>query len=171
MGSLVSVVQRQGVALWTVVLSSSHHLALHHCGRLLCVWAGVCVCVTKKLQSVIRGLPLGWTGAKNGCFLLLPLQCVPPIYILPVPRVRDCIASSPMLPHAFPTPTQLNLSCCCCWLFLYPAPPFRMCTSTSTLPCVPLPPPRVCQEFDIVGPVCESADFLGKERELPTPSK
>lgn len=24
--------------------------------------------------------------------------------------------------------------------------------------------------FDIVGPVCESADFLGKERELPTPS-
>jgi diaminopimelate decarboxylase len=25
------------------------------------------------------------------------------------------------------------------------------------------------QTFDIVGPVCESADFLGKERELPTP--
>ncbi len=25
------------------------------------------------------------------------------------------------------------------------------------------------QVFDIVGPVCESADFLGKERELPTP--
>ncbi|XP_057861005.2 diaminopimelate decarboxylase 1, chloroplastic [Cryptomeria japonica] len=25
--------------------------------------------------------------------------------------------------------------------------------------------------FDIVGPVCESADFLGKDRELPTPSK
>jgi diaminopimelate decarboxylase len=24
--------------------------------------------------------------------------------------------------------------------------------------------------FDIVGPVCESADFLGKERPLPTPS-
>jgi quinolinate synthase len=27
------------------------------------------------------------------------------------------------------------------------------------------------QTFDIVGPVCESADFLGKERVLPTPSK
>ena len=26
------------------------------------------------------------------------------------------------------------------------------------------------QVFDIVGPVCESADFLGKDRELPTPS-
>ncbi|GFP96539.1 diaminopimelate decarboxylase 1 chloroplastic [Phtheirospermum japonicum] len=25
--------------------------------------------------------------------------------------------------------------------------------------------------FDVVGPVCESADFLGKDRELPTPSK
>lgn len=33
------------------------------------------------------------------------------------------------------------------------------------------PPPRdaeVCT-FDVVGPVCESADFLGKDRELPTP--
>ncbi len=27
------------------------------------------------------------------------------------------------------------------------------------------------QTFDIVGPVCESADFLGKARELPTPSE
>lgn len=26
------------------------------------------------------------------------------------------------------------------------------------------------QEFDIVGPICESADFLGKARDLPTPS-
>lgn len=25
------------------------------------------------------------------------------------------------------------------------------------------------QTFDIVGPICESADFLGKDRELPTP--
>ena len=25
------------------------------------------------------------------------------------------------------------------------------------------------QTFDIVGPVCESADFLGKDRQLPTP--
>ena len=25
------------------------------------------------------------------------------------------------------------------------------------------------ETFDIVGPVCESADFLGKERSLPTP--
>jgi diaminopimelate decarboxylase len=35
------------------------------------------------------------------------------------------------------------------------------------------PPPldaEVCA-FDIVGPVCESADFLGKGRELPTPSE
>jgi diaminopimelate decarboxylase len=29
----------------------------------------------------------------------------------------------------------------------------------------------VLQVFDIVGPVCESADFLGKERELNTPSE
>lgn len=27
------------------------------------------------------------------------------------------------------------------------------------------------ETFDIVGPVCESADFLGKERQLPTPSE
>jgi diaminopimelate decarboxylase len=27
------------------------------------------------------------------------------------------------------------------------------------------------QVFDIVGPVCESADFLGKERTLATPSE
>eukprot|EP00884_Botryococcus_braunii_P000524 jgi/Botrbrau1/10472/Bobra.0133s0078.1 len=26
------------------------------------------------------------------------------------------------------------------------------------------------QIFDVVGPVCESADFLGKERQLPTPA-
>lgn len=26
------------------------------------------------------------------------------------------------------------------------------------------------QTFDVVGPVCESADFLGKDRELATPS-
>lgn len=25
--------------------------------------------------------------------------------------------------------------------------------------------------FDVVGPVCESADFLGKDRELSTPNK
>ena len=25
--------------------------------------------------------------------------------------------------------------------------------------------------FDIFGPVCESADFLGKDRELPTPDE
>lgn len=25
--------------------------------------------------------------------------------------------------------------------------------------------------FDVVGPVCESADFLGKDRELPTPPR
>lgn len=27
------------------------------------------------------------------------------------------------------------------------------------------------KKFDIVGPVCESADFLGKERDLPTPNE
>ncbi|KAH7414737.1 hypothetical protein KP509_14G008300 [Ceratopteris richardii] len=34
------------------------------------------------------------------------------------------------------------------------------------------PPPEaeVCT-YDVVGPVCESADFLGKERELPTPQE
>lgn len=31
---------------------------------------------------------------------------------------------------------------------------------------IPLHPIQV---FDIVGPVCESSDFLGKDRELPTP--
>ncbi|CAN1255916.1 Bifunctional dihydrofolate reductase-thymidylate synthase [Linum perenne] len=35
----------------------------------------------------------------------------------------------------------------------------------------PTPPDAEVSTFDIVGPVCESADFLGKERELPTPSK
>jgi len=33
------------------------------------------------------------------------------------------------------------------------------------------PPPAEAEvtKFDVVGPVCESADFLGKDRELPTP--
>ncbi|KAK9129806.1 hypothetical protein Sjap_010293 [Stephania japonica] len=34
----------------------------------------------------------------------------------------------------------------------------------------PLPDAEV-STFDVVGPVCESADFLGKDRELPTPGK
>lgn len=34
----------------------------------------------------------------------------------------------------------------------------------------PLPDTEI-STFDVVGPVCESADFLGKDRELPTPSK
>ncbi|KAL6312602.1 hypothetical protein AAG906_006739 [Vitis piasezkii] len=35
------------------------------------------------------------------------------------------------------------------------------------------PPPSDAQisTFDVVGPVCESADFLGKDRELPTPPR
>ncbi|KAF0935171.1 hypothetical protein E2562_031030 [Oryza meyeriana var. granulata] len=33
------------------------------------------------------------------------------------------------------------------------------------------PPDAEVATFDIVGPVCESADFLGKDRELPTPDK
>lgn len=35
------------------------------------------------------------------------------------------------------------------------------------------PPPSDAEvsTFDVVGPVCESADFLGKDRELPTPAK
>ncbi|KAJ6848362.1 diaminopimelate decarboxylase 1, chloroplastic-like [Iris pallida] len=35
------------------------------------------------------------------------------------------------------------------------------------------PPPHDAEisTFDVVGPVCESADFLGKDRELPTPHK
>ncbi|KAG9449717.1 hypothetical protein H6P81_009682 [Aristolochia fimbriata] len=35
------------------------------------------------------------------------------------------------------------------------------------------PPPSDAEVsvFDVVGPVCESADFLGKDRELPTPPK
>lgn len=35
----------------------------------------------------------------------------------------------------------------------------------------PTPPNAEVSTFDIVGPVCESADFLGKDRELPTPTK
>lgn len=31
--------------------------------------------------------------------------------------------------------------------------------------------PGDMQTFDIVGPICEAADFLGKERELPTPDE
>lgn len=34
----------------------------------------------------------------------------------------------------------------------------------------PLPDAQI-STFDVVGPVCESADFLGKDRELPTPMK
>ncbi|XP_031478321.1 diaminopimelate decarboxylase 1, chloroplastic-like [Nymphaea colorata] len=34
----------------------------------------------------------------------------------------------------------------------------------------PLPDAEI-STFDVVGPVCESADFLGKDRELPTPEK
>ena len=34
----------------------------------------------------------------------------------------------------------------------------------------PPPPEAEVSKFDVVGPVCESADFLGKDRELPTPS-
>ncbi|EOX97955.1 Pyridoxal-dependent decarboxylase family protein isoform 3 [Theobroma cacao] len=35
----------------------------------------------------------------------------------------------------------------------------------------PAPPDAEVSTFDVVGPVCESADFLGKERKLPTPAK
>ena len=35
----------------------------------------------------------------------------------------------------------------------------------------PPPPEAAIAKFDVVGPVCESADFLGKDRELPAPSR
>ncbi|XP_042482686.1 diaminopimelate decarboxylase 2, chloroplastic-like [Macadamia integrifolia] len=35
----------------------------------------------------------------------------------------------------------------------------------------PPQPDAEISTFDVVGPVCESADFLGKDRELPTPAK
>jgi diaminopimelate decarboxylase len=35
----------------------------------------------------------------------------------------------------------------------------------------PASPSAEVSTFDVVGPVCESADFLGKDRELPTPAK
>lgn len=35
----------------------------------------------------------------------------------------------------------------------------------------PASPDAEISSFDVVGPVCESADFLGKDRELPTPAK
>ncbi|KAL1202184.1 Diaminopimelate decarboxylase 2 [Cardamine amara subsp. amara] len=35
----------------------------------------------------------------------------------------------------------------------------------------PTSPEAEVSKFDVVGPVCESADFLGKDRELPTPPK
>nr|GFD43880.1 pyridoxal-dependent decarboxylase family protein [Tanacetum cinerariifolium] len=34
----------------------------------------------------------------------------------------------------------------------------------------PPPPDAAVSTFDVVGPVCESADFLGKNRELPAPA-
>ncbi|KAK2966012.1 hypothetical protein RJ640_017090 [Escallonia rubra] len=34
----------------------------------------------------------------------------------------------------------------------------------------PSPPDAEVSSFDVVGPVCESADFLGKDRDLPTPT-
>eukprot|EP00898_Chlorokybus_atmophyticus_P002250 jgi/Chlat1/3025/Chrsp201S03274 len=35
----------------------------------------------------------------------------------------------------------------------------------------PAPDAKAVDTYDIVGPVCESADFLGKERKLPTPAE
>lgn len=35
----------------------------------------------------------------------------------------------------------------------------------------PTPPDSEIATFDVVGPVCESADFLGKERDLYTPER
>ncbi|KAL0376161.1 UNVERIFIED_CONTAM: Diaminopimelate decarboxylase 1, chloroplastic [Sesamum calycinum] len=35
----------------------------------------------------------------------------------------------------------------------------------------PPPPDAETSTFDVVGPLCDSADFLGKDRELPTPTK
>lgn len=35
----------------------------------------------------------------------------------------------------------------------------------------PAPANAEIANFDVVGPVCESADFLGKDRQLPTPTK
>ncbi|KAI3681258.1 hypothetical protein L6452_36048 [Arctium lappa] len=35
----------------------------------------------------------------------------------------------------------------------------------------PPPPDSAVSTFDVVGPVCESADFLGKNRELPAPAR
>jgi len=35
----------------------------------------------------------------------------------------------------------------------------------------PAPANAEIANFDVVGPVCESADFLGKDRQLPTPAK
>lgn len=35
----------------------------------------------------------------------------------------------------------------------------------------PTPSDSEVSTFDVVGPVCESADFLGKNRELPTPPR
>ncbi|KAK6916598.1 Orn/DAP/Arg decarboxylase 2, C-terminal [Dillenia turbinata] len=35
----------------------------------------------------------------------------------------------------------------------------------------PTQPDAEISTFDVVGPVCESADFLGKDRELPTPTR
>jgi len=47
----------------------------------------------------------------------------------------------------------------------------RMCPTLTPYHSVAFAPLLPVQVFDIVGPVCESADFLGKERELPTPSE
>jgi len=35
----------------------------------------------------------------------------------------------------------------------------------------PAPADAEIAKFDVLGPVCESADFFGKDRQLPTPAK
>lgn len=54
-------------------------------------------------------------------------------------------------------------SLCSCWVNNFWLQHIELVSPASTEAAI--------SKFDVVGPVCESADFLGKDRELPAPSR
>ncbi|KAE9447297.1 hypothetical protein C3L33_20811, partial [Rhododendron williamsianum] len=67
---------------------------------------------------------------------------------------------NPML-HPISVTMSLASSLIACYTYL----------SAAYRAVAPSPPDAEISTFDVVGPVCESADFLGKDRELPTPNR
>lgn len=92
--------------------------------------------------------------------------------LAPSQLLRCSVPTTPLTPLLSPTSEQ-------------PAPALPALPAPLLCPRPPRPPPPSSaqhieltapssaphQEFDIVGPICESADFLGKARDLPTPSE